>query len=129
MSTASLTKTELAQIRASGKRYDGKDLVAKIRLSPDERTAGSFAGTCESWHIVDGGVVVYDVCLYMGDSGTMFRANTTKVVAEIVQGGLECSDPALRVAVGAAMVEAKLISKRDSSYKEFAAALATSKRR
>lgn len=41
----------------------------------------------------------YDAWLIVPDSGTIFRAGTTEVVAERVQGALECADPALRAAL------------------------------
>ena len=42
------------------------------------------------WDVLDGdGEMVYEAWFYMGDSGTIFRAGTLNVVAEIVQGGIE----------------------------------------
>ena len=39
----------------------------------------------------------------MVDSGAIFRAGTTDVVAEIMQFGLECEDPALKEALQAVL--------------------------
>lgn len=46
----------------------------------------------------------YDAYTYAGDSGTIFKAGTTTVVAEIVQGGIECKNEALGDALNAALV-------------------------
>jgi hypothetical protein len=60
----------------------------------------------------------------MADSGTLFAAGTTDDIACIVQCGLQCTDPTLRVLLGAGMVEAGLLPRGDASYDEFAIALA-----
>jgi len=54
------------------------------------------------------------------DSGTIFRAGTTEVVAEVIQFGLECDDPEVRRELGPAMVEAGILPRSDSDYAEFA---------
>lgn len=41
------------------------------------------------WEIVDGDSVVYDAYMYAADSGTIFKAGTTSVVAEVIQCGLQ----------------------------------------
>jgi hypothetical protein len=58
------------------------------------------------------------------DSGTVLRAGTTEVVAEVIQFGLECADPAARRELGPAMVAAGILPRSDRSYPEFAALLA-----
>ena len=42
------------------------------------------------------GKPAYDVWEYAGDSGTMFEVGTTKEVACIIQGSVECANEALR---------------------------------
>lgn len=120
------TESEKAQLRQAGKLWDGEDLPAEDRLAPGgpDENETSFAGFCDLWKIVDGEQHVYDAWLYMVDSGAIFRAGTTDEVAGVIQFGLECEDPDLRLALGMAMVAAKLLPPGDSSYAEFAAALA-----
>ena len=121
-----LSAVERAQLQAAGKSYDGEDLPVEARLEGDgsDEIEGSFAGFCDHWKVVDGAQHLYDAWFFMVDSGAMFRAGTTDEVAAIIQFGLECEDPQLRIAIGAALVEAKLLPRGDSAYAEFAAALA-----
>lgn len=121
-----LSHIQREQLRLAGKAYDGEDLPAEARLAGDEpeEEETSFLGFCSLWRVVDGDRHLYDVWLYMVDSGAIYRANTTDIVAEIIQFGLECEDEEVRMALGPAMVEAKLLPRGDSSYEEFAAALA-----
>ncbi len=114
-----------AQLQEAGKRYDGDELPAADRLGADgEDELEGQLYRCTFWTVMGDGVPRFDAWFYMGDSGTIFATGTTEVVAEIIQFGLECSDPALRLALGAAMVEAKLLPIADSHHAEFAAALA-----
>jgi hypothetical protein len=39
----------------------------------------------------------------MGDSGAIFRAGTTRVVAEVIQGGLQCDGRSLCAPLKAAL--------------------------
>jgi hypothetical protein len=92
-----LDATERAQVELSAKRFDGRreaaaDLLAgkgDEPLAPFERVR---IGDARSQ-------IAYDAWFYMVDSGTIFRAGTTDVIAEIVQDGLECDDKALRTAL------------------------------
>ena len=122
-----LTPIERDQLRVAGQRYDSEDLPAEQRLvpvGPDDYMEGSFAGSCTLWRVVDGDSVLYDAWFYMGDSGTVFRAGSTDDVAAVIQGGLQCRDPALRSLLGAGMVEAQLLPRGDMSYDEFSTVLA-----
>lgn len=121
-----LTPVECEQLQLAGKAYDGEDRPVADRLAGDgtEEVEGSFQGSCEFWEVVDGDQRLYDAWMLMGDSGSIFRARTTEEVAGIIQCGLECEDPAIRLELGAAMVEAKLLPPGDSAYKELAAELA-----
>ncbi|GIH08458.1 hypothetical protein Rhe02_65250 [Rhizocola hellebori] len=119
-----LSEVQREQLRLSGVAYDGQDLPAQARLAEGSVDEGpSFLGFCEHWRIVDGDRYAFDAWMYMVDSGTFFRAGTTEQVAEIIQFGLECDDPQLRLQLGAAMVQAQQLPKADSSYQEFAAHL------
>lgn len=122
-----LTPIERDQLRVAGKLYDGEDLAVEVRLvpvAPDDYMEGSFGDSCTLWRVVDGDAVRYDAWFYMGDAGTLFRAGTSDDVACVIQGGLQCDDPAVRTRLGAAMVEAGLLPRGDLSYDEFSAALA-----
>ena len=119
-----LSPTEREQLQVAGKFYDGDDRPVEDRLADGvDEGDGSLFDT-ELWKVVDGDQHLYDAWLYMGDSGTFFRAGTTEDVAMVIQSGLECEDPALRAQLGPAMVEARLLPQSDASYTEFAAALA-----
>ncbi len=100
MALDELTPTQQAQLAAAGKLYDGRDLPAADRISVEgsDETGfdQSFRGFLELCELLDGaGTPAYDAVLYMVDSGTIFRAGTTDVVAQIVQCGIECADPSL----------------------------------
>jgi hypothetical protein len=122
-----LTAVEREQLRQAGKLYDGEDLTAAERLGDagdevDEEQ--SFAGFVHLWRVVDGAEHRYDAWLYQVDSGTIFRAGTTDVAAEIIQFGLEAHSAEARRELGPALVAAGLLPRADSSYAEFAALLA-----
>lgn len=120
-----LTEVQLEQLRLAGMAYDGEELPVAARLAEDsDPSEGSFYGFCDLWRVCDGDERLYDAWIYAVDSGSIYRANTTEEVAGIVQFGLECDDSQLRLQLGAAMVEARLLPKSDSSYQEFAAELA-----
>ncbi len=118
-----LSASERAQLVAAGTRWDGEPRSAEERLEAGGEEGPSFHGFCQLWRVADGERHLYDAWFYMVDSGTIFKAGTTEVVAEIIQFGLECGDPAVRLELGMAMVEAKLLPTVDGSYAEFAAAL------
>ncbi|MCA9597840.1 MAG: hypothetical protein KC776_31225 [Myxococcales bacterium] len=87
------------QLEKANQLYGGhKERAKEILERPrdamvDERIVPS---TLEYRCIAGAGGPLYDAWLYMGDSGTVFKLGTTLVVAEIVQGGIECKDPELR---------------------------------
>jgi hypothetical protein len=91
-----LSPLEQQQLVISGQRYDGAEIPIESRLaSPDEGgdEEESFYGMLTVWDIVDEmGVVYCTAWFYRVDSGTIFAAGTTQVVAEVIQCGLECDD-------------------------------------
>lgn len=103
MAVGDLSEIERKQLELAGKLYDGLELTAEQRLDAkpsEELEEASFHGMVELGSIVDeAGQPAYDVWQYMGDSGTIFQAGTTEEVACIIQGGLECQDRALRLAL------------------------------
>ncbi|MCE9579150.1 MAG: hypothetical protein K8W52_38865 [Deltaproteobacteria bacterium] len=121
-----LTAIQEQQLALAGRKYDGADRPAADRIAGDapESEEGSFLGFCDHWRVVDGDHHLFDAWIYNVDSGTIFRADTTEVVAEIIQFGLECDDDAIAEQLGAAMVACKLLPHGDSEYARFAAILA-----
>jgi hypothetical protein len=114
-----LTPHQQAQLVAAGKRYDGGDYSAAERLSFEGSDASpggqeqSFKGFLEIREIVDAsGQPAYDVFLYMVDSGTIFRAGTTEVVADVIQCGLECADEALEEALEAVVADKPVMEEK-----------------
>jgi hypothetical protein len=101
-----LDELRRAQLVEAGRRYDGEAAPVEVRLSedPDEEDR-SFATTVRLTLLVDeAGRPAYDVWEYRGDSGLVYAAGTTDIVAEIVQASLEGGDPALRTALRVALL-------------------------
>ncbi|MER5641094.1 hypothetical protein ABT095_29595 [Kitasatospora sp. NPDC002227] len=122
VSADSLTPVQAEQVALSGRLYDGESLPAGRRLSEDDGDE-AVLNFCELWDVVDDdGVLLYEAWFYQVDSGSIFLAGTTEVVAEIIQCGLECPDPERRSELGVAMVRAGLLPASDSAYQEFRAA-------
>jgi hypothetical protein len=101
-----LTPGQKEQLRHAGMLWDGQDCPAADRLSDDGAAnhgsgqVQSFRGFLKVIEIADAsGKHAYDAYLYMVDSGAIFRAGTTDVVAQIIQRGLQCSDLALKEAL------------------------------
>jgi len=96
-----LTVIEQAQLVACGKAYDGRDCTAEECLPIDgDEEVGLFG--LEVWDVVDddaAGAAIYTMWIYQVDSGTIFQAGTTTVVAMFIQFGLECSDAVLAAAL------------------------------
>lgn len=87
------------QVRVAGTTWDGLDLDASARLATDG-SESSFAGTLEHRVVSDeDGQPLFDVLLYAGDSGAIFRAGTTEVVGAIAYGTVELKDRRARVAL------------------------------
>lgn len=90
-----------AQLEAAARRYSGDERTAKQILAGGADDDGAILpSTIERIRIEDAaGNHAYDAWLYMGDSGTIFEAGTTTVVAERVQAGLEAKDEPVRLAL------------------------------
>jgi hypothetical protein len=119
---AVLSPLQREQIVAAGKRYDGGDFSAEERLSDEgsdaEGQEQSWKGFLEIREIVDAeGKPAYDAYLYMADSGTVFRAGTTEIVAEIIQFGLECDDPELEAALESVVADKPVMAKKTAPGK------------
>src|SRR6187397_1834186 len=85
-----LSPMERDQLRTAGKFYDGDDRPAEDRLASGVQEGDGSLFDTELWKVVDGDRHLYDAWLYMGDSGTFFRAGTTYDVAMVIQSCLEC---------------------------------------
>jgi hypothetical protein len=116
-SVEELTEIQREQVRLAGIAYDGNDVPADERLSEDGDEDLFFELTL--WDVVVDGAVTYAAWFYNVDSGSMFRADGTQIVAEVIQFGLECEDPTLELQLGVGMVKAGLLPRSDSEYKRF----------
>ena len=98
-----LTPLEQAQLAVAGERYDGEALPAAARIPHAD---GDDDVMLSSLTVVDlhdaSGEVRYVAWTYCVDAGTVFAAGTTDVLAEVIQFGLSCPDPALAAALSAA---------------------------
>ncbi len=93
-----LTDIQQQQLVMSAGHYDGREMTADELLDPEpEDEEASFYGFVKLLTLVEAsGKPVYDAWIYMTDSGSIYRAGTTELVAEIIQLGVECNDPRLR---------------------------------
>jgi hypothetical protein len=91
------------QLRIAGKTWDGVDLPPEDRL--DGEREDSFAGTLEHHALVEAETEqpMFDVLLYAGDAGVVFRAGTTELVGTIAYGRVEMRDRRVRVAIEEAL--------------------------
>ncbi len=105
MGVSELSVLQKKQLVRVGTLYDGRKLDAEARIGDGEwETTGTFRGMLTITELADEAgkprVTVFE-CL--ADSGTLFRAGTTKVVAQIIQCGLECEDTRLHEALYVAL--------------------------
>ncbi|MDX3538127.1 hypothetical protein PV721_28000 [Streptomyces sp. MB09-01] len=120
-SVAQLAPVQVEQLRLCGQAYDGEDRPAERRLTPG--TPDDEVLYCvELWDVVSDGSPLYEAWFYQVDSGSIFLAGTTEMVAQIIQSGLECEDPDRELELGTAMVRAGLIPPGDSEYQRFSRA-------
>ncbi|MBX3260286.1 MAG: hypothetical protein KF782_11400, partial [Labilithrix sp.] len=92
------------QVRRAGQTWDGRDLAAEERL--DDEVDGSFAGTLEHRVLAEVGgtnAPLFDVLLYAGDAGAIFRAGTSELVGAIAYSTVEMRDRRARSAIQAAL--------------------------
>lgn len=117
-SVAQLNSIQREQIALCGAAYDDEHLPADRRLSsdPDDESVLSF---CELWDVVADGSPLYEAWFYQSDSGSIFLAGTTEMVAQIIQCGLECADEERELELGTAMVRAGLLPPGDSEFERF----------
>ncbi|GAA2814727.1 hypothetical protein GCM10010441_44250 [Kitasatospora paracochleata] len=118
-SAQELTPVQVEQVRLCGLAYDGEDLPAGCRLGADGDDEETVLSFCEVWDVVADGAARYEAWFYQVDSGSVFLAGTTEMVAEIIQCGLQCADAERRTELGTAMVTAGLLPASDSAYQEF----------
>lgn len=120
---AQLNPVQAEQVALCGAAYDGEDLPADRRLSsdPEDESGLDF---CELWDVVSDRSPVYEAWFYQADSGAIFLAGTTEMVAQIIQCGLECADEERELELGTAMVRAGLLPSGDSAFERFRRAAA-----
>jgi len=106
--SAVFTELDHAQLLVAGKRYlGGKGAPIEVLLAdnpqdPDEER--SLRGQLFYRAIADAkGKHIYDAWLYQVDSGCIFKAGTTRVVAEVVQGSVTCKNDRLTEALDDAL--------------------------
>ena len=90
---AALSALELEQLRLTGRHFDGRDRPGALRLvdqpiPPEDLEEdidwddGNLAAhLLSAWEVHEDGVHRFDVWLHHADSGTLFVAGTTEVVA------------------------------------------------
>ncbi|MEU9182624.1 hypothetical protein AB0C90_38625 [Streptomyces sp. NPDC048550] len=117
-SVAQLNPIQAEQVALCGAAYDDEDLPADRRLSSEPEDE-SVLYLCELWDVVADGSPVYEAWFYQADSGSIFRAGTTEMVAQIIQCGLECADEERKLELGTAMVRAGLLPSGDSAFERF----------
>ncbi|MEU2390340.1 hypothetical protein [Streptomyces sp. NPDC007369] len=117
-SVAQLNPVQTRQVALCGAAYDDEDLPADRRLSSDPEDE-SVLNFCELWDVVADGSPVYEAWFYQSDSGSIFLAGTTEMVAQVIQCGLECSDGVRELELGTAMVRAGLLPPGDSEFERF----------
>ncbi|NBM15002.1 hypothetical protein [Streptomyces sp. GC420] len=123
-SVEQLTPAQVEQLGLCGVAYDGEDLPAAERVSSSEvADEEGVLHFCELWDVVIDGSVVYEAWFYQVDSGSIFKANTIEMVAEVIQCGLECGDEEAELEIGMGMVKSGLLPSRDSEYERFSHAL------
>jgi hypothetical protein len=94
------------QLEVASTRYDGKKRRAAAILAGDDDDEAIVPSTIRRIALTENGGRAYDAWTYMGDTATVFVAGTTEVVAEVVQGGLECRDAELKGELRTALAEA-----------------------
>ncbi len=106
--SAVFSELDKEQLLACGKRYLGgkgaplEVLLAENPEGPDEER--SLRGQLFYRAIADAkGKHVYDAWLYQTDSGTIFKAGTARVAAEVVQFSVTCKDDRLAEALKEAL--------------------------
>jgi hypothetical protein len=89
-----LTSIQRSQVELAGKEYDALDLPASERLAGDATgDVALFRRFLEVGELAgEDGKVVFDVLLFMADSGAIFHTGTTRLAASIVQDGVDCGD-------------------------------------
>ena len=104
----SLDEITRAQLEKANRLYGGSELRAEKILAPLDEDDGEAERIDPSYlergRVLDGGGHhLYDVYLYMVDSGTIFLRGSTDVIAEVIQFGVQSDDPALENALEQAL--------------------------
>lgn len=124
-----LSPMETKQLLAAAKAHDGKKATIGQRFGPDDGTETSLGKTIELATITAGGKPKYDVFQFAGDAGSVFAHGTTREVASIVQGGIECEDADLFVALSAVLPSTRRPARKPAAKKSTAKKSAAAKTR
>ncbi len=105
---ADLDAIRSRQLEAANASYGGKRLTIAEIFAAREGDDDTIMPSLTRLVVLadESGEAAYDVWSYMGDSGSIFEAGTTKRIASIVQGGLECRSLALEIALREALTSA-----------------------
>jgi hypothetical protein len=116
-SVADLDAIAQEQLRIAGRGYDGHDLPAEERLARNGEET-SFAKFVELRTVVDAArVPLYDLWIYMFDSGSIFAAGTTREIGAISQGGVVLREPNVALRLGLQAMTVKSPPKKTSAKK------------
>ena len=104
-----LTNEEKAQLLICESLYFDAGYTVE-QLLDTENEDESFLDL-EIWDLVDeSDNLVYKVYGYNADSGTLFKANTTEVIGQVIQFGFECEDYEQEKTIGKLLDEAQKIN-------------------
>lgn len=114
-----LDATGRKQVELCAQLFDGRKVrAAQLIASDEDEDEDEPIAPFERTRIANAkGTPAYDAWRYSVDSGTVFRAGSTDVIAEIIQDGLECSDRALRLALIDALASKPTRAKGDTKAK------------
>jgi hypothetical protein len=116
-SLETLEAIDRAQLEHANQLYSGRKKTVEELFAEDSVEEQILPHLTTHVRLSREGRPVYDVWEYMGDSGTIFEAGTTKVVAEIVQAHLECGDATLRAQLRGALAAKKPATKKPPAKK------------
>ncbi len=97
-----LTPRQQQQVVEAGRRFDGEDLSIDERLDPGSEEA-CLLEMCEILSFVNTDGATYDVVWIEGGCGTVFRADTLDVAAEIMELEVASADADLQANLGQAL--------------------------
>lgn len=105
---AGFSELDKKQLLVAGQAAFGRKVPIEALLANDKHSEETLLHLLEYRSIVDAaGKPAYDVWQYLGDTGEIFKAGTTKSVGGINQGSVEVDDARLCEALKSAVVEGR----------------------